>query len=68
VGAGLYRCQNCEARHAFLGTYSLPLKNWGSIKKDEIRLWPAMIAICGGVFACLAIAILTLRRFHRWPF
>jgi hypothetical protein len=70
VGGELCRCQNCEARHAFFRRFTLPLGKTDPVMNtnDATNLWLITGAIVGGIVACLVIAILTLRRFHRWPF
>ena len=70
LGGELCRCQNCESRQAYLGRFVLPLSKPTPVRdaNDPRNFQLATIAIFGGIVACLVIALLTLRRFHRWPF
>lgn len=70
LGGELCRCQNCEARHVFLGRFVLPLGKTNPVTNanDATSLWLVTLAIFGGIITCLAIALFTLSRFHRWPF
>ncbi len=70
LGGELCRCQSCEVRHAYFGRFTLPLgKAHPTANADDtITFHLAAIAILGGIITCLAIALLTLRHFHRWPF
>jgi predicted membrane-bound spermidine synthase len=64
LGSDLRRCSACDARHAYLGnlTFSLP-----KAAVDNPNLHLVMFAIVFGIIVCIAIAIWTLKRFHRWP-
>lgn len=64
LGGSLYRCQNCEIRHARLHKWTISL---GDPREDNMP-YVVAAAIFGGLVACVAVAIWTLRHAHRWPF
>ena len=69
LGGELCRCQNCEARHAFLGPFTLRLVQSYSVDNhDETNFRIVVSAIFGGIAVCLTVAFMILRRFHRLPF
>lgn len=63
----LCRCQSCEARHAFVGPFVLWLAQSYPLN-DDTNFWLVAVAIFLGIAVCLAVALLILRRFHRFPF
>lgn len=65
LGASLYRCQNCELRYAHLRHWTISLRD---PRNDDKTPYVVAIAIVGGLMACFAVALWTLRRAHRWPF
>jgi hypothetical protein len=67
LGGELCRCRNCEARHAFVGPFVLRLGQSYPVK-DTTNFWWVGVAIFLGIAVCLAVAVLILRRFHRFPF
>ena len=67
LGGELCRCQNCEARHVFLGPFALRLGQTYPVQ-DETNFWLVAVAIFVGIAVCLMVAFLILRRFHRLPF
>lgn len=67
LGGDLCRCQNCEARHAFVGPFVLRLGQSYPVK-DVTNFWLVAVAIFLGLGVCLAVALLILRSFHRLPF
>ena len=66
LGASLARCPRCSARQASIGHAILPLHSKEYELELGFRLMP--YAFAAGFLGCLAIAVWTLRRFHRWPF
>ena len=66
LGASIARCPQCNARQALLRTLTIPLHSKDSELDLGLRLLP--YAFVAGVLTCIAIALWTLRRFHRWPF
>jgi hypothetical protein len=69
LGGELRRCQNCEARHAFLGPFALRLGQSHLVgNHDETNFRIVAIAIFVGVAFCSTVAFMILRRFHHLPF
>ena len=71
LGTEIFRCAVCECR--FIGFLGLTLVSPGfdpDAPKDSGggAFKFAWFAIFGGFLSCLAIALWTLRKFHRWPF
>jgi hypothetical protein len=67
IGGNLCRCQNCEARHIFLGPFAFRLSEHYH-GNDGVNFGLVGTAIVGGITICLMVAFLILRRFHRFPF
>ena len=69
LGSELRRCQNCEARHAFLGPFALRLgQSYPVDNHDETNFRIVATAIFVGIAVCLTVAFMILRRFHSLPF
>jgi succinate dehydrogenase/fumarate reductase-like Fe-S protein len=69
LGSELRRCQNCEARHAFLGPFALRLgPSYPVDNHDETNFRIVATAIFVGIAVCLTVAFMILRRFHSLPF
>jgi hypothetical protein len=64
LGAAMYRCELCEMRYAYFRKLAFPLRR----NTDDATAKIIAFALSGGVLVCFAIALWTLRRFHRWPF
>ena len=67
LGGEIYRCRNCEARHAFVGPFVLRLGQSYPVN-DSNNFWPVAVVIFLGIATSLVVALLVLRRFHRFPF
>ncbi len=68
LGGELCRCQNCEARHAFLGPITLRLgQSYPVDNHDETNFRIVATAISVGVAVCSTVAFMILRRFHHLP-
>ena len=67
LGGDLCRCQSCEARHAFVGPFVLRLRQSYPVN-EAANFWLVGVAIFLGSAVCLAVALVILRRFHRFPF
>jgi hypothetical protein len=64
-GGELLRCTRCKFRYASFKQLSIPL-NPPPAKKHAFR--DVAILISSGVLMWMAIALLMLHRFRRWPF
>jgi hypothetical protein len=51
-------------RYAYFRKLAFPLRR----NTDDATAKIIAFALSGGVLVCFAIALWTLRRFHRWPF
>ncbi|MEQ1948545.1 MAG: hypothetical protein ABL995_15245 [Bryobacteraceae bacterium] len=64
AGASVFRCSSCQVRQAEWANLRWQL---GTDETDQSFLW-VFAALGSGIIFCLAIALLMLRRAHRWPF
>jgi hypothetical protein len=64
LGAGIIRCSSCEIRQAVWKGFRMPL----STDETDNAYLLTFASVGGGLLFCLAIALLMLRRAHRWPF
>ena|SRR5271154_3919013 len=67
IGGDLCRCQSCEARHISWGPFALRLSE-PYHGNDGVNFQLVGGAILAGIVACLTVAFVILRRFHRLPF
>jgi membrane associated rhomboid family serine protease len=71
LGTEIFRCAACESRFIGLLGFNFASPGFGpdAGKDSSGRAFKvAWFAIIGGFLTCVAIALWTLRKFHRWPF
>jgi len=64
LGASIVRCSSCEIRQAAWNSFRMQL-NTDETDSAFVVVFASLVC---GLLLCLAIALWTLRRAHRWPF
>ena len=65
LGGEVHRCVSCSARFVRVNRFMLSSMR---MKSEDVVFYGVWGAIFGGIGICLAIALWTAHRFHRWPF